>query len=101
MHESICLADLVDLERYPLADDAAFAAIAASCRTQLQESSFACLPGFLKAGAAQAMTTEVLDAVPRAYRRPRPQHDFRLRERHGPRTDAGRHDHGVVSAFVG
>jgi len=63
------LADLVDLERYPLTDDAGFAAIADTCRRQLQESSCACLPGFLKAGAAQAMTTEVLDAVPRAYRR--------------------------------
>jgi hypothetical protein len=69
MHTSITLADLVDLERYPLADDSAFAAIAASCRSQLQQSSFACLPGFLKEGAAKAMTTEVLDAIPRAYRR--------------------------------
>src|SRR4030081_1912455 len=69
MHPSMSLADLVDLERYPLADDAAIAAIADSCRSQLQESSFACLPGFLKAGAAQAMTAEVLDAIPRAYRR--------------------------------
>ena len=63
------LADLVDLERYPLFDDAAFAGIVDSCRRQLQESSFARLPGFLKAGAAQAMTAEVLDAMPRAYRR--------------------------------
>src|SRR3984957_14204794 len=69
MHTSMSLADLVDLERYPLSDDAAFAPIADSCRRQLQESSFACLPGFLKAGAAQAMTAEVLDAIPRAYRR--------------------------------
>jgi hypothetical protein len=69
MQASMSLADLVDLERYPLPDDAAFAPIADSCRRQLRESSFACLPGFLKAGAAQAMTTEVLDALPRAYRR--------------------------------
>jgi hypothetical protein len=69
MHASMSLADLVDLERYPLSDDAAFAPIAESCRRQLQESSFARLPGFLKAGAAQVMTTEVLDAIPRAYRR--------------------------------
>jgi hypothetical protein len=69
MQAAMSLADLVDLERYPLSDDAAIAPIADSCRRQLQESSFACLPGFLKAGAAQAMTTEVLDAIPRAYRR--------------------------------
>ena len=69
MHESMPLADLVDLERYPLNDDAAFAAVADSCQRQLQEASFACLPGFLKAGVAQAMATEVLDALPRAYRR--------------------------------
>ena len=69
MHAPMSLADLVDLRRYPLADDSAFTAIAASCRSQLRESSFACLPGFLKAGAAQAMTAEVLDAIPRAYRR--------------------------------
>ena len=69
MHASMNLADLVDLERYPLSDDAAFAPIVESCRRQLQESSFARLPGFLKAGAAQVMTTEVLEATPRAYRR--------------------------------
>jgi hypothetical protein len=69
MQAAMSLADLVDLERYPLSDGAAFAPIADSCRRQLQESSFACLPGFLKAGAAQAMTAEVLDALPRAYRR--------------------------------
>src|SRR6266481_625683 len=69
MQAAMSLGDLVDLERYPLSDRAAFAPIADSCRRQLQESSFACLPGFLKAGAAQAMTTEVLDALPRAYRR--------------------------------
>jgi hypothetical protein len=69
MNTSTSLVELVDLERYPLSDDAAFAPIADACRRQLQESSFACLPGFLKADAARAMTTEVLDAIPRAYRR--------------------------------
>jgi hypothetical protein len=69
MHASKPLSDLVDLERYPLSDDAAFAPIVDACRRQLQESSFACLPGFLKAEAARAMTTEVLDAVPSAHRR--------------------------------
>ena len=60
------LSALVDLERYPLQDDRAFAPIAARCRTQLNESSFASLPGFLRPGIAEAMTREVLDAVPRA-----------------------------------
>ncbi len=69
MNASMPLADFVDLERYPLADEAAFGVIAAACRRQLRESSFACLPGFLRTGAAQAMTAEVLDAIPRAYRR--------------------------------
>jgi hypothetical protein len=69
MHAAMSLADVVDLERYPLTDAVAFDAIARTCRSQLQESSFACLPGFLRAGAAQAMTAEVLDAIPRAYRR--------------------------------
>ena len=69
MRQSTSLAELVNLKRYPLVDDAAFAAIADTSRTQLQESSFARLPGFLKADAAQAMTAEVLNALPRAYRR--------------------------------
>jgi len=69
MHELTALAEVVDLDRYPLSDDAEFAVVADGCRKQLKESSFACLPGFLKAGIAQRMTGEVLDAMPRAYRR--------------------------------
>jgi hypothetical protein len=65
------LSALVDLERYPLHEDSAFVPIAARCRTQLNESSFASLPGFLRPGVAEAMTAEVLDAIPRAYRRER------------------------------
>jgi hypothetical protein len=63
------LSALVDLERYPLHDDTTFAPIADLCRAQLKASSFASLPGFLLPGAAEAMTKEVLDAIPRAYRR--------------------------------
>src|SRR5665213_1806433 len=63
------LSALVDLERYPLRDDTAFAPVADRCRAQLKESSFASLPGFLRLGVAEAMTKEVTDAVPRAYRR--------------------------------
>src|SRR5580698_8189508 len=69
MSESLSLSMLVDLERYPLGDDAAFAPVAERCKAQLKESSFASLPGFLRRGAAEAMTREVLDAIPRAYRR--------------------------------
>jgi hypothetical protein len=69
MSDFMSLAAFVDLERYPLNDDAAFAAIADRCREQLKASSFASLPGFLRADVADAMTREVLDAVPRAYRR--------------------------------
>jgi hypothetical protein len=65
------LADWVDLERYPLEDDTAMAAVIRDSRLQLAQSSFACLPGFLKPGAAAAMTREALEAVPRAYRRER------------------------------
>ena len=50
---------------------AAFAPIAARCRAQLNESSFASLPGFLRPGVAETMTGEVMDAIPRAYRRER------------------------------
>jgi hypothetical protein len=69
MAESLSLSRLVDLERYPLDDDAAFAPVAERCKAQLKESSFASLPGFLRPGVAEAMTGEVLDAIPRAYRR--------------------------------
>lgn len=65
------LSELVDLERYPLEDDAASEAMIEACRVQLAQSSFACLPGFLTAAATRAMTREVLDALPRAYRRER------------------------------
>ena len=65
------LSALIDLVRYPLEDDSAFAPIAARCRTQLNESSFASLPGFLRSGVAEAMTSEVMGAIPRAYRRER------------------------------
>ena len=57
MSESLSLSALVDLERYPLGDDAGFAPIAERCRAQLKESSFASLPGFLRTGVAEAMTT--------------------------------------------
>ncbi len=69
MSDSMSLSALVDLARYPLRDDAAFAPIADRCRAQLAESSFASLPGFVRADVAAAMTKEVLDAMPRAYRR--------------------------------
>lgn len=69
MSELLPLSALVDLERYPLCDEAAFAPIAERCRAQLKESSFASLPGFLLPGVAEAMTKEVLEAIPRAYRR--------------------------------
>ncbi len=63
------LAEFVDLERYPLLDDAAFATVAQNCRRQLLDSSFANLPGFLRPGVPERMAAEVLDALPRAYRR--------------------------------
>ncbi len=65
------LSALVDLDRYPLLDDAGFAAVTLHCKRQLAESSFASLPGFLKPGIAAKMTGEVLAAMPRAYRRER------------------------------
>jgi hypothetical protein len=63
------LADFVDLERYPLQDDGAFSSVVADCRRQLRESSFANLPGFLKPGVPEHMASQVLEALPRAYRR--------------------------------
>jgi hypothetical protein len=67
------LTRLINLARYPLDDDAAIKGIVADSRAQLRESSFACLPGFLAPGVAQSMAAEVLEAVPRAYRR---EHSF-------------------------
>jgi hypothetical protein len=71
MLEPTFLSDLIDLQRYPLEDDSAFQPILDTCRDQLKHASFASLPGFLKAGVAARMTAEVLQAVPRAYRRER------------------------------
>lgn len=65
------LSELVDLQRYPLQDEEAIRGIIERCRSQLKQTSFACLPGFLTQEVAQAMTQEVLDAMPRAYRRER------------------------------
>jgi hypothetical protein len=75
------LADFVDLQRYPLHDDAGFAPVAEHCRQQLMESSFANLPGFLKPEVPERMAAEVLDALPRAYRR-----DKRFTAYAGPET---------------
>jgi hypothetical protein len=69
MVESLPLSELVDLQRYPLGEEAGFAPVAERCKAQLEDSSFASLPGFLRPGVAEAMTREVLDAIPRAYRR--------------------------------
>ncbi|MEP6884616.1 MAG: hypothetical protein ABJC66_07695 [Gammaproteobacteria bacterium] len=69
MNDLRSLAEFVDLERYPLLDDAAFAPVAQNCRQQLLESSFANLPGFLRPGVPELMAAEVLQALPRAYRR--------------------------------
>jgi hypothetical protein len=69
MVESFPLSELVDLQRYPLGDEAGFAPVAERCKAQLVDSSFASLPGFLRPGVAEAMTREVLDAIPRSYRR--------------------------------
>jgi hypothetical protein len=69
MSESMSLCALIDLERYPLCDEVAFAPVVDRCRAQLKESSFASLPGFLRSEVAEAMTGEVLDAIPRAHRR--------------------------------
>lgn len=63
------LADFVDMARYPLDDDEAFAPILDECRKQLGKSSFVKLPGFLRPEVAQEMSREVLQAIPMAYRR--------------------------------
>ena len=73
MTKATPLSELVDLQRYPLHDDQAIRAVIEQCRTQLKQTSLACLPGFLSAAVAQAMTREVLDAIPRAHRR---EHSF-------------------------
>src|SRR5579862_4609908 len=71
MQNQAALPGLVDLERYPLQDDAAFSGIAQRAQQQLADSSFACLPAFLRPHVAERMAEEVLEALPRSYRRER------------------------------
>ena len=68
MSESPSLSALVDLERYPLEDDAdlrpSLRAAGSAQGVELRES-----PRLSAHGRRRAMTSEVLDAIPRAYRR--------------------------------
>lgn len=65
------LSALLDLERYPLGDSKARAAIVDSGRRQLAEESCVVLPDLLAPGVAAAMALEAVGTIPRAYRRDR------------------------------
>jgi hypothetical protein len=71
MDRSRSLDALVDLERYPLYDQASRDALVASGRRQLADESCVVLPDLLAPGVAAAMALEALQTVPRAYRRDR------------------------------
>ena len=51
---------LIDLERYPLAGPIAGTTLLAECHKQLDSQGFVCLPDFIWASAAEAITKEVL-----------------------------------------
>jgi hypothetical protein len=62
-------AALIDLARYPIADQTgpAGAALLTGCRAQLAETGVALLPGFLTAAATAAMAAEARALAPDAY----------------------------------
>lgn len=65
------IADLVDLQRYPIdAPAGAGAALVADCRRQLAANGACNLDGFLLPGAIAAMAAEAEGLAPLAHRRP-------------------------------
>jgi hypothetical protein len=67
------ISDLVDLQRYPIADLGASAAqsLLARAHQQLARDSILLLDGFVRPGAVAGMAQEVLAALPKAYKRDR------------------------------
>ena len=66
------VADLVDFDRYPVADPTSEPArlLAARCRTQLQATGACLLPGFVREKAVAEMAAEGGRLVPLAHRTP-------------------------------
>jgi hypothetical protein len=67
------IADLVDLDRYPIADRRrrAARALAADQRAALERDGVVLLPGFVRPAALPAMANELVAALPGAHRRDR------------------------------
>jgi len=67
------ISDLVDLQRYPIADLSVSAAqsLLARAHQELARDSILLLDGFVRPGAVAGMAQEVLAALPNAYRRDR------------------------------
>jgi hypothetical protein len=65
------LANLLDLARYPLQQQAARQSLVAQCRAQLAAESCVTLPGFVPRAVAQKMAEEAARVVPQAHRRER------------------------------
>lgn len=64
------VADLIDLDRYPMADltTPTGQAFTAECRERLRENGVCSLPGFLKPSTAAAMAKHGLSLLSRSYR---------------------------------
>ena len=68
MSDDIRLAELIDVERYPIDDpEGAGAELIARCRRDLDESALCCLPGFVTAGALNSVKEEILAHQGEAY----------------------------------
>ncbi|MEZ5776333.1 MAG: 2OG-Fe(II) oxygenase [Hyphomicrobiaceae bacterium] len=69
--EDLNSVDLIDTERYPIADpqSPAFARVVEAARQSYDAEGLALLPGFLKADARRQMITEAEAAIPRSHRR--------------------------------
>ena len=68
MSDQTQLAELIDIERYPIHDpDGAGADLIARCRRDLDESALCGLPGFVTPGALSAAKEEILTSQHEAY----------------------------------
>lgn len=63
------LADIVDLERYPIADASAtrYESLASRCRTELADSGVSILEGFLHPPAVQQLVDEAVALAPQGH----------------------------------
>lgn len=67
--ETTSIADIVDVQRYPLSDPQYRAKLIADAQESLANMSCVTLPGFLRPGVSDLMAAEASAALPLAYRR--------------------------------